>query len=120
MTKPEPKAKEVITEEDGSKVYVYHYATQLKRKDKDGNREVGHYTITRRYNPKHVRSERIAKFHSLIKSLYDANPDMKPGQLYKLYSEKCTEEGISEDFQYTLGYFYIVLKRIKKSPHEDN
>ena len=115
MTEKQAKADAITTEDDGSKVYVYHYSTQLKRKDKDGNREVAHHKITRKYNPGTAKLERIAKLHSIIKSLYEANPNMKPGKLYKLYTEKCTEEGISEEDQYTLGYFYLVLKKIKNS-----
>ena len=118
MKKLEYKAEEVKTEEDGSKVYVYRYPSPLKRKDKDGNKKVAYCTIVCHHNPSNARLERVAKKHSMIRSLYETNPDLKPGQLYKLYIDKCNEEGISEDDQYARNHFYLVLKRIKNSTDE--
>ena len=111
---------ETMTEDDGTKVYIYHRPVTLKRKDENGNREVKYRKIVARYAPKPQREARRLKTYALIKSLMESNPDMKSGKLYKMYIEKCKEDGVSEDDQYVLNSFYHILRKIRNSMDDDN
>ena len=101
------------TEEDGTRVYVYHRPVQLKRKDADGNREVRYRTITRRYKPKTYLAQCRSRMYEIIKELLESHSNTKSGELYKQYVAKCNEEHISEDYQFTLNSFYNIAKKIK-------
>ena len=109
---------ETITQDDGTKLYIYHKPVTLKRKDENGNRVIKYRKIERRYTPKTSREERRAKTCTWSKSLLESNPDMKSGKIYDLYLRKCKEEGISEDDQYMLSSFYHMVRMIKNEENE--
>ena len=104
---------ETRTEDDGTKVYVYHRPILLKRRDENGNRELKYHKIERRYRPKTSRAERRDKFYGIIKSLLDAHPTWKPGEVYHAYIEECMNKNIPEDDQYMLNSFYHIVRKIK-------